>query len=160
MLGFSWKLMYSGFSSWWFLDGIHIIFLWRIIDLILWQILISVGVIVFMGVMIFMIFLITLMLTFLRVFTCSIILVFGLLMFDVKLILIISLLVHYFYLRKLVHSWNFLLSYLTGFHFWLYEVSRGIRLSARPIWLTQSMTDNVIGKEVQIWCVILHPVQR
>ena len=100
--------MYSGFSYQQFLDGIHVIFLRCIIAIILWFLDIKYCVIAFMVIVFSVVFLLILMLIFLHVFihvfTCITILVLGILMFDVILMLLISLLIYSCNLRRLFHS--------------------------------------------------------
>ena len=87
LIRLSW-LVYGCFRC--FLNGIHVIIMWRLVGVILWQLEISIGVIYFMECMISMIFL----LIFLRVFMGGII-------FTLRVLLI-----HYWNIRRHVHSRN------------------------------------------------------
>ena len=156
--------MYGGFQ--WFLDGIHAILLWYNIGVILWRITISVGVIYFMGFVLSMVFLLVLMLIwlhiFIHVFTCGIVFILRLLMFDIVFILLISILVHSCNLRKLTCSCIFFHNNLQ--HDWLFYnkklVWRAVphqELSGLPHWY---VTNDVIGRASHIWIVILRTLQR
>ena len=80
------KLIYNVFGFWWFPDGIHVMFFWRIIVVILWQIKISIGVVLSIVFMLFTLFLLILLIIWIHVFIhviqCSIIVVLRVLMFD------------------------------------------------------------------------------
>ena len=113
LIRFPWKCMYSSSYLWWFLDGIHVIFLWHIIFVILWILAIIIGFIDFMGLIYSMVFLIILLIICLHILihvvTCGIILFLSVLIFDIVFILLTSLLIHYCNIRHLIHSCSFVI---------------------------------------------------
>ena len=100
-----WKLMYSVLIIWWFLYGIDAIFLWSIMYVILWRL--EMIVIEFMGIIdFFVVLLLILLLILIDFYICGVILVLRVLIFDIIFILLTNLLINYYNIRGLIHSWN------------------------------------------------------